>query len=196
MEYCKLQIGCMLIVLYILFVYVKDKKRFRQRREWSVFDTLLVLGVIEVIFDGLTAYTVNHLEQVNATVNGLLHMFFLLSLDVFIFALFIYMVSMTTRLPKKRNKRLLLYSPFLINVILVVLHMPSLKYHRGEISNYSMGISAYTCFIMVGIYILFTFIVFFKRWNYIQSNKRISILTYLIALSVITVLQGVFPEKP
>ena len=57
-----------------------------------------------------------------------------------------------------------------------------------------MGISAYTCFGMVGIYILFTLIVFFKRWHYIESNKRISILTYLLALAAITIVQGIFPE--
>ena len=194
MEYCKLQIGGMLVILYIIFVYVKDKKRFRQKRDWSVFDTLLALGVIEILFDGLTAYTVNHLNDVDLTVNGLLHMFFLVSLDVFIFALFIYMVSMTTRLPKKRNKRLLLYSPFLINVILVVLHMPSLKYHRGEISNYSMGVSAYTCFVMAGVYILLSICIFFGRWRYIERHKRSSVFTYLLILAVITGYQMLHPQ--
>ena len=77
-EHCKLQISCMLIILYIIFVYWKDKRRFRQRHKWTVYDGLLHLGVIAVLFDGLTAYTVNHLETVNGLVNGVLHLFFLL----------------------------------------------------------------------------------------------------------------------
>ena len=81
-----------------------------------------------------------------------------------------------------------------MNAVVVVFNIGNLEFREGRYTNYSMGISAYTCFIMVGIYILFTFVVFFKRWHHIESNKRISILTYLLALTVITVLQGIYPE--
>lgn len=194
MGYCKLQIGCMLIILYILFVYVKDKKRFSRKEPWTVFDTLLILGVTEILFDGLTAYTVNHLEETGKVINGLLHMCFLLSLDVFIFVLFLYMISITTGLPKKRIRRIFLYSPFLLNVILVVLNMPSLQYYSGELSNYSMGVSAYTCFAMAAVYISLSIFIFFKRWRYIERHKRSSVFTYLLLLAGIAVYQMIHPQ--
>lgn len=194
MGYCKLQIGCMLIILYILFVYVKDKKRFSRKEPWTVFDTLLILGVTEILFDGLTAYTVNHLEETGKVINGLLHMCFLLSLDVFIFVLFLYMISITTGLPKKRSRRIFLYSPFLLNVILVVLNMPSLQYYSGELSNYSMGVSAYTCFAMAAVYISLSIFIFFKRWRYIERHKRSSVFTYLLLLAGIAVYQMIHPQ--
>lgn len=75
-EYCKLQICCMLIILYIIFIYRKERRRFGQKRQLSVFDGLLGLGMLEVLFDGLTAYTVNHLDMVNDAVNRVLHLFF------------------------------------------------------------------------------------------------------------------------
>lgn len=37
-------------------------------------------------------------------------------------------------------------------------------------------------------------VVFFQRWNYIEGNKRISILTYLMTMGGITILQAIFPE--
>lgn len=195
MEYCKLQIGCMLIILYILFVYHKDKKRFSLKEPWSVFDTLLILGVTELLFDGLTAYTVNHLEETGKVINGLLHMCFLLSLDIFIFVLFLYMISITTGLPKRRSRRICLYSPFLVNVILVVVNMPSLQYHSGELSNYSMGVSAYTCFAMAAVYISLSIFIFFKRWRYIERHKRSSVLTYLLVLAGIAAYQMIYPQS-
>lgn len=194
MGYCKLQIGCMLIILYILFVYVKEKKRFSRKEPWTVFDTLLILGVTEILFDGLTAYTVNHLEETGKVINGLLHMCFLLSLDVFIFVLFLYMISITTGLPKKRSRRIFLYSPFLLNVLLVVLNMPSLQYYSGELSNYSMGVSAYTCFAMAAVYISLSIFIFFKRWRYIERHKRSSVFTYLLLLAGIAVYQMIHPQ--
>lgn len=194
MGYCKLQIGCMLIILYILFVYVKDKKRFSRKEPWTVFDTLLILGVTEILFDGLTAYTVNHLEETGKVINGLLHMCFLLSLDVFIFVLFLYMISITTGLPKKRSRRIFLYSPFLLNGLLVVINMPSLQYYSGELSNYSMGVSAYTCFAMAAVYISLSIFIFFKRWRYIERHKRSSVFTYLLLLAGIAVYQMIHPQ--
>ena len=70
---------------------------------------------------------------------------------------------------------------------MVVLNIGSLEYRTGRLSNYSMGVSVYACFIMVGIYIILTFVAFFRRWNYIESHKRASIFTYLLALLPIVI---------
>lgn len=194
MGFFKLQLGCMLIILYIVFMYYKECKRFRQRHKLSVFDGLLALGLLCVLLDGVTAYTVNHPDSVNEMVNLVMHLFFLLSLDSFIFWLFIYMVSITTGLPKKKSHRWILAGPFAINVVLVVANISSLEYLEGEISNFSMGVSAYTCFAMAGIYILLSLVTFFSRWRYIEQHKRVSIFTYLCVLACITGYQMFHPQ--
>ena len=194
MEHCKLQIGCMLIILYIIFMYQKECRRYRQKHKFSIFDAMLAVGIVSVLFDGLTAYTVNHLDMVNKTVNMLLHAGFLLSLDCFIFRLFVYMLSITAGLPKKKSGVFLMYSPLIINVIVVVVYLPELRYVEGEVSNYSMGMSAYTCFAMAAIYILLSILIFFSRWRYIERHKRISILTYLLLLAGITMYQMFHPQ--
>lgn len=194
MEYCKLQIGCLLVILYIIFIYYKEHRRFGQKHSWAVFDNMLLVGLVSVIFDGMTAYTVNHLGEVNVLANQILHMIFLLSIDTFIFLLFLYMLSITTGFPKSKSKKLLMYGPFFINVILVVVNMPELKYHEGDISNYSMGFSAYTCFAMAAIYILLTLVIFFYHRKYMESHKRVSIFTYLLALACVTGYQMIYPQ--
>lgn len=194
MEYCKVQIGCLLIIAYIVFIYYRECKKYDKHLSSSIFDELMILGMVTIVLDGITAVTVNHLDEVNITLNRVLHMLFLLCLDTVIYMMFGYMIKMTGAIPKRKSRRFLLHLPYLINAFIVVLNIGNLEFKEGKYTNYSMGISAYTCFIMVGIYILFTFIVFFKRWYYIESNKRISILTYLLALTVITALQGIYPE--
>ena len=57
-----------------------------------------------------------------------------------------------------------------------------------------MGVSAYTCFAMVGMYMIFTVAVFIRRWHYIERNKRVSILTYLIGMGLITTIQALNSE--
>lgn len=195
MQYCKLQMGCMLIILFVAFMYWKDSRRFHQKHRFRLFDALLGVSVGSLLFDGVTAYTVNHLDQISSGVNQILHMLFLLCLDSCIFLLFLYMLSITIGLPKTKGKILLLCSPFLVNVILVVVNIQSLEYRSGEISNYSMGFSAYTCFVMAGVYILFSMATFFRRWNYIESHKRMSIFTSLLVLGCVTAYQMFYPQS-
>ena len=194
MEHCKLQIACMLIILYILFMYCKECKRYERKDRISMFDALLAVGIFSVFFDGVTAYTVNHLDQVNKTANMIFHLCFLVGLDCFIFRLFVYMLSITAGLPKKKSGNWLMYIPLIVNVVLVVINMPNLKYIEGEVSNYSMGMSAYTCFAMAAIYILTSIVIFFSRWRYIERHKRISVLTYLLMLAIITLYQMFHPQ--
>ncbi len=194
MQYLKLQLGCMLILLYIAFTYIKECKRFHRKHRFSIFDGLLAVSVINVFFDGITVYMVNRLDRFAGTLNMICHGIFLLSIDSFIFLLFLYMLSITTGLSKRRSRRLLLYSPFLINALVVIVFLPELKYMEGKLSNYSMGISAYTCFIMAAVYILFTLGIFFGRRKYIESHKRVSIFTYLTVLLCITAYQMIFPQ--
>lgn len=194
MEHCKLQISCLLIIAYLVYIYIKECKRYGRKKRVSMFDALLMVGIFSVIFDGVTAYTVNHLDQVNPMANMLFHLCFLVGLDCFIFRLFIYMLSITAGLPKKKRGIWLIYSPLVINIILVVVNIPKLQYIEGEVSNYSMGVSAYTCFAMAAIYILLSIVIFVGRWRYIERHKRISILTYLLLMAGITGYQMFHPQ--
>lgn len=194
MEYCKLQAGCLLVLLYIAFCYCMERHRLKIKYRNIRFDGLLLLSMFCVILDGLTASFVNDPEYMNMTFNRVLHMLFLAGLDAFIFSCFLYLVSITEGIPKKRWKLFLLWSPFLLNALLVIISIGSLEYRHGEISNYSMGIPAYTCFIMAGIYLLLSLILFFRRWNYMESQNRISIFTYLFLLICVTGYQALNPQ--
>ena len=194
MEHCRLQIGCLLIVGYIAITYFRECKRYHKKLSSSIFDELLILSMACILLDGITAITVNHLETVNIVWNKIFHLLFLIGIDAVVYMLFGYMLNITGALPEKKRNRFVFHLPYLINVLIVIINIGNLEFMEGTYSNYSMGVSAYTCFAMVGIYVLFTLIVFFKRWNYIENNKRISILTYLLTISGITVVQGIFPE--
>ena len=194
MEYCKVQIGCLLVVAYIAFIYFRECRRYGKKLNSSIFGEMLFFSMFCIIFDGITAVTVNHLDTVEIMWNRIFHLGFLVGIDAVVYMMFGYMMKTTGATPTKKIPLALLHLPYLINIFVVVFFIGKLEFRIGKYTNYSMGISAYTCFGMVGIYILFTLIVFFKRWHYIESNKRISILTYLLALAAITIVQGIFPE--
>lgn len=194
MEYIKLQLGCILVIMYIGFVYIKEKIRLRQQTGSRFFNVLLIVGFFTVIFDGITAYTVNNLDHIDSTFNMIAHMFFLIGLDASIFMMFMYILSTTSGLPKTKSRLYMLVLPFVVNILLVVLNISTLEYRTGQITNYSMGTSAYTCFIMAGIYMAFSIIIFLKRWNYIERNKRWSVFPYLLIMAGICIFQMLYPQ--
>ena len=89
MEYCKLQIGCMIIVLYVACIYIREKQIYQMKRKNVLFETILAAGIVGIFFDGATAYTVNHLAEIPASVNIFLHLCFLSFLDIFVFLMYV-----------------------------------------------------------------------------------------------------------
>ena len=106
--YCKLQVGCILIVLYFMFIYLREKRIYRFTKKDKLFDWLLGASAVSILFDGTTAYTVNHLDSTPPLVNSILHMGFLLSLGTMIFLMFLYMLDITKGIPKKHSMKLAL----------------------------------------------------------------------------------------
>ncbi len=192
MEHIKLQIGCLAVLLYIAFIYRRECRNYKTKE--SLFGGLLLLGIFSVALDGATAFTVNCTTMVDTVLNVVLHALFLISLDSVIFVLFLYMLYITGDFPEKMTGRIMIFTPFAINIIVVLVNIGSLEYINGAVTNYSMGISAYTCFIMAAVYILMSAFAFFRRWHFIENRKRASVFTYLLVLATVTGIQMIFPE--
>lgn len=193
-EYCKLQLGCLFAVLYLSFIYVKERRRFHLTGT-TMYDYLLGEGILCLLLDGVTAYTVNHPELVPPAVNLVLHGLFLVSIDALLFLMLLYMLDATQGLPTDRKKLLLLSAPFLANCLIVLLNLRSLEYRQGVTSRYSMGISVYTCFAMAAIYLLLTIFHVIRRWNSIDSHKRVNIITSLLVIAGVTGYQMLVPDS-
>lgn len=190
-EYSKLQIGCLLIVLYMVYIYAREKLTYKIKKRERGFERLVAAGIFGIVLDGATAYTVNHLHEIPKYVNDVLHLLFLCSMDCIVFCMFLYIKEITGNQSKKvRIQRL----PLLINLAVVVLFLPELTYHSGEMTNYSMGISAYTCYVMVMIYMIATIFLLIRNKNHLDSHKEITILTCLVVSIVVTVYQMLHPQ--
>lgn len=192
-KYCKLQIGCLLIILYVVFIYLQEKRQAKDKKD-SFFLLLVITGIINILFDGTTAYTVNHLEETPLKVNQLLHICFLTSIDVFVFMMFRYLLEVTGGVPESRKVRLIYQIPFVINIAVEILGSEKLEYRTGSITNYSMGISAYTCFVMVAVYMLASVVVFLRRRKNMEQHKATIIATYLVVTICVAAYQMCNPQ--
>lgn len=195
LEHCKLQIGCLLVILYLAFIYIKERRRFQLSGRITLYDILMIEGICCLLLDGSTAYTVNHLDQIPPLVNLVLHGLFLVSIDGLLFLMLLYMLDATKGLPTDRKRQMLLSLPFWVNILIVLLNLNGLEYRQGAASNYSMGISVYTCFVMAAIYLLLTIVHVIRCWNFIESHKRVNMITSLLVVTCVTGYQMLVPDS-
>lgn len=194
MEYCKLQIGCLVVLLYVAFIYLRDCRKYHLNLRETYFDELIMLGITSVIFDGITAWTVNHTDIVPTFLNRIFHLIFFISLDMVVFFIFLYMVKAVGFFPKKISGKIGIFLPFAVNLVIIFLTINSLEWRVGKTTNYSAGAAAYSCFATTAVYIVMTIYTFFRRWNRIAKHKRAGAVTYMLVLVVVIGIQTIFPE--
>ena len=187
MEYCKLQLGCMVLVVYIALCHLRTHRRPGHRAD--LYDLILGLGMLELVFDALSAWTVNHLDIVPPVLNLAVHLVFLMLIDAVIFGAFLYIWLLMYGLPRRTWQRLALAAPFVINELVLVCAIPTLTYQSGRISNYSDGVSATTCFVMALVYVLFAMLLLIRSGRRLEERKRAMFMLYLVAVASVSLFQ-------
>lgn len=158
----KLQIAAIVVTIYILLNYslAKRAKSYQHR----VFMIALIDAIVYLVFDIVTVYTVNHLEQVPHVLNRICHNIYLTSMTFFLVLVFVYSYIMVKGDAKVIVKSALNWMiPWLLMVIAI--WIVPLDYIKGEHSNYSMGPAAYITYISVLFY-------FFLACNLLVRNRK------------------------
>lgn len=199
LQWCKMQIMCLLVLIYIGCTYIKDGNYLKKVTKSSycnlLFDVCFVVAEIAVLFDGITACTVNSLDTVPRTINLLLHLGMFVSYEAFVALLFWYWVSATVGVPKRGWIKVVGILPCAISMGLTVLFLPETQFLQGAITNYSMGTSVYVCFISVVFHVLFTVVFIAVNRSSIPKKKMVGLATTLVFIALILTIQIVFPES-
>ena len=147
-----------------------------------------------IVFDGVTAWTVNHLEIVPVSLNLVLHAVFFILLSLFMFVMFLHTLSFIKGFPQKLIFRFLIFLPFIISVILILVFLPELEFIIGKKVNYSMGISVVVCYLVILLYFILIFVFTVRRIKYLEVRKRINVMSFLFISLLILISQIIFPE--
>lgn len=198
LQWCKTQIMCLLILIYIGIIYTKEGNNLNRLTHKSncnkIFDFFFIVSEIAVIFDGVTACTVNFLDVIPRTMNLLVHLGMFVSYEIYVVLLFWYWVTVTVGVPKRKWIKAVCILPSTVSILLTILFLPDLEFVQGKYTNYSMGKSVYVCFISIAIYCVLTVGLIIIQHRYILEKKRQSIATTLVFIVIIMALQIIFPE--
>lgn len=195
MNFVKLQIGCLVLTVYLEMIYIWQTTGKNAKVSCNpVFDVLMMIIPSLIVFDGVTAWTVNHLDIVPHSLNLVLHCIFFILLTAFMLVMFLHTLSFVTGFPKKLIFKILIFLPFIISVILIITFLSELEFVIGKNVNYSMGISVVVCYLVLFFYFILTFVFTVRRIKYLEMRKRINIMSFMFISLLILISQIIFPE--
>lgn len=188
----KLQLGCLLVTMYFIISYIRETIDGKIDCT-KLFDSLMYTAPWAIVFDGITAWTVNHMDIVPVWVNTLCHAIFLILMLVVMMIMFVYMVLQTARVDSKKTIALL-YLPSIAAVLGVLLTINKLYYIEGNRTNYSMGIPVYICFASLIIHLLIIFVLLCLKIRNIKKDKLFGIFMFISIALMLLAIQIIFPE--
>lgn len=198
-QWCKVQILCLLLLAYIGILYIREGNALNKVTNSStcnrLFDFVFIFSEIGILFDGITACTINYPDKVPRMVNLLLHLGMFVAYEIYMMMLFLYWMDMTGGLPKRKVKRLAYMLPGLVSIFLTILFLPELRFEQGQYTNFSMGKSVYVCFTGVIIYGILIISMIILKYRYIPKKKRRSLATSLAFILLVLLVQIIFPES-
>ena len=194
MQYIKLQLGCMLAVLYIVITYIRTTLKSKIPCNW-LFDGLMIAAPQAIFFDGLTAWTVNHTGLVPDMVNRIAHLFFFLAMDVTVIITALYMYDQLIGIRKNDLRKWGLFVlPGGLALILVAAGIGQLEFIQGVTTAYSMGFSVYVSFATLIVYYGSILYLIITRRRFLPREKVLGTLSFIVIAGVILTVQICLPE--
>lgn len=183
----RMEIALFAVMAFVAYIYFSAEKKYTQLH--STFSVLLVVTLIHLAFDGITVYTVNHLDTVPRLLNDICHRLFIGTM-IFIFFLFYQYIAILveeeTGKPRKLVKTAAIY---LIIAELGDIFLP-VHYAVTPAGNYSDGIHAIFCYISVAFYFILGTGLLLANWKSIEKKKKTAIVIASLVELTVTTLQG------
>ena len=183
----RMEIALFLILAFIAYIYFSaEKERAALHR---TFAGLLVTALVHLVLDGITVYTVNHLDTVPRFLNDAVHRLFLGSMVLVIFLFYQYiaiLVEEETGKPRRLDwpARIFLAVAELGNFLLPISYTVTLE------GNYSSGPYMLVPYGAVVFYLLLCAGLLTANWRQIDRKKKSAIGIALVIELIVCVLQG------
>jgi len=180
MLFYKAQIYCMFVIAVLFAMCFFGIKQ--RTRENKLFNTLLLCGFVNLIFDIASNYTVNHLETVHPLVNRVIHICFFMSVTILMLLLYLYLAALVEKeLGRALKGKKKAYLPCV--VVFVINIFAPLYYMEHPTANYSYGVGVYVLYVCVGVYMgLIVWHLHNFRNNISNKNKLAAALGLLSVL--------------
>jgi signal transduction histidine kinase len=184
-----MEIALLLVSGFIAYVYFSAGRKYTVLHR--TFSILLLTMLVNLVFDTVTLYTVNHLDTVPRFWNDILHRFFIGSMVLVVYLFYRYIAVLVEEETGKCSQNILA-KLFLVLAEAGAILLP-VHYAVTAKGNYSDGIHSSVCYISMAFYLLLCVWLLLRNWKQIEAKKKIAISVALVIELVVSVLQAMHP---
>ncbi len=194
MLHYKLQIGCIVMVLLVLYLYIRERNVQKNIKRMKCFERLLRDALLYFVLDILTVYTVNHLDTVPVELTHMVHLFYLWVVDWCLLDLVQYVAAMLEVPTTSKTWKRIIYYPHYFGLLAMLIGMSTMEYKVGVSSNYSKGVSVLVCYILVAYYLCVAYYAWNKYRDNIPKRTRVNFLICFPVFIEVIIMDLIFPE--
>ena len=183
----RMEIALFLVVAFVAYVYFSaEKERTPLHRTFSL---LLVVVLANLALDGVTVYTVNHLDSVPELLNSVLHRLFLGTM-VGVIYLFYQYIAILVEEETGRPRRLDWPARIFLAVALLANFLLPITYTLTPEGNYSSGPYMWVPYWAVAFYLLLCVVLLVSSGKKLPKKKRQAMGVALVIEVAACVMQG------
>ncbi|MGN0977544.1 MAG: sensor histidine kinase [Faecousia sp.] len=168
----RMEIALFLVLGFVAYVYFSAERRHTQLHR--TFSVLLVVVLIHLVLDGVTVYTVHHLEVVPRLLNDAVHRLFLGSMVLVIYLFYQY-IAILVEEETGKPRRLDLAARIFLAVAELGNFLLPISYTVTPEGNYSSGLYMLVPYGAVAFYLLLCVGLLTVNWRQIDQKKKLAI---------------------
>ena len=186
----RMEIGLWFVLAIIAIVYFSAPRK--QTLLHQTFSIILITVLVHLVFDGVTVYTVNHLDTVPALLNELVHRIFLGSMVLIEYLFYRYIAILVEEETGKPRKFDMVAGVYLLVAEAGEMFLP-IHYAITVKGPYSDGIRGNVCYVSVACDLIVGAWLLFGNWKQIDMKKKMVIGAAMIIEICVSVLQAINP---
>ena len=183
----RMEIALFLVTAFVAYIYFSAEKE--KTALHHTFSVLLVTVLVHLVLDGITVYTVNHLESVPRLLNDIFHRLFIGTM-ILIFFLFYQYIAILVEEETGKPRRLDAVARFYFVIAELGDLLLPVHYAVTPQGNYSDGIHVVFCYISVAFYFLLGTGLLLANRKRIHPKKKMAIGVASLIELFVTTLQG------
>lgn len=186
----RMEIACFIVIAFMSAIYFSSKRE--NTKLHKLFSIFLIVSMIHLTFDGITIYTVNHMDVVPSWINDVSHRIFISTMVVVFYFVYRYIAILIEEDTGKDLHSFTVSTVILAISLIGTIFLP-LIYIETPQGNYSYGPAAFMLYISVAIYLLMVFVILCKYWKQINAKKKKVIGIAMASELFVLVFQSIYP---
>ena len=175
------------ILLFTAWTYFSVKRAHNTAHK--LFSALLNVSIVNVLFDMITVYTINHVHEIPLSLNHFFHIIYMASMAAALYFIYMYIRNLAYG-----DLKIKYYHLIPLAIAILAATFLRFDYVESPYGNYSWGPYATVAFVSGYVYFFLGVYTLIRRWKYMESKSRRAIAVSMMGILIVAVMQGIFPE--